>query len=776
MGRVMVSATSDSAGLQGTHPGPSEGWAQQLDAWRKQIDTRFAEVDPVFDPCMSEAHRVLTPEGMEAYLQQARFLGKMGRGPEPLLIFLSEWPAVARLLGEDALPPLAATIHAMWKSPNGKAIAPFLQSLLAVARRLPSPQAFCPYLDVAMGLMQRTTGSIHGLHATIPSPGLPLFFGQAPLLLGTLSVAGLQRWVDYGVRHHQHHPERQRDYFSLQSADAKAVLQRERSGTLLADQSRALDCYLRALWQTEAPLVPFSSQGPGPTQPYFDEMGFRLPDVLETRAGVHGIDRYRLALAHMVGHQRWSQPQVADNWSPMQRMAVEVFEDARIDTLLLRTYPGLRGAMLALHPWPRPEGCDESRYACLWHRLAMVSRALLDPNHGYTDPILLQTTEAFHRLMAQSPDGLANTRSVAELALRHVALSRRQSDQQAEVFFEGTDVDYRDDNRHLWIYLEEGDEEECFDERRQQAPPPEPQGLPPRHYPEWDHHTQTHKPDWVSLYERLHPSGNPTDIDRILNRHAALAKQLQRLLDALKPQERVRVRYQEEGSELDLDVAVRSLIDQRSGSMPDPRIHMSHRTDGRDIAVLLLLDLSESLNDPVAAGGDGATSVLALSREAVTLLAWAIEKLGDKLAIAGFHSNTRHDVRYHHIKGFSEPFDDAVKARLAGLEAAFSTRMGAAMRHAGHYLRHREADKKLLLVLTDGQPSDVDVADDRQLIEDARQAVLELDQHQIYTHCINLDPKADAYVSDIFGRRFTVIDQVKRLPERLPKLFMALTR
>ena len=102
--------------------------------------------------------------------------------------------------------------------------------------------------------------------------------------------------------------------------------------------------------------------------------------------------------------------------------------------------------------------------------------------------------------------------------------------------------------------------------------------------------------------------------------------------------------------------------------------------------------------------------------------------------------------------------------------------MGPALRHAGHTLEHRNADKKLLLVLTDGEPADIDVEDDQHLIEDCHKAVQELDQKGIYTHCINLDPKADDYVSDIFGTRYTVIDRVERLPEKLPKLFMALTK
>ena len=235
----------------------------------------------------------------------------------------------------------------------------------------------------------------------------------------------------------------------------------------------------------------------------------------------------------------------------------------------------------------------------------------------------------------------------------------------------------------------------------------------------------------------------------------------------------MRIRYQEEGSELDLDVALRSLIDFRSGATPDPRINMSHQHDSRDIAVMLLLDLSESLGNRPEGSEQ---TILELSQEAVSLLAWAIDQLGDAFAIAGFHSNTRHEVRYLHIKGYSEPWDEAVKSRLAAMEAGYSTRMGAAMRHAAHYLESQKADKKLLLILTDGEPADIDVKDEALLIQDARKAVQELDQKGIYSYCINLDSKADAYVSDIFGKQYTVIDNVLRLPEKLPALFMALTR
>lgn len=757
-------------------------------AYWRQLDTRFAQVETVFEDCMAEALSVLTREGVDAYLEAGRVIGRLGRGVEPMLAFMEEWPSTAQAVGEDALPAVMTLVMRIQKSPNGRAIAPFLQTLAPVARRLQSAAQLQHYLDITLDLMEHTTGSIHGHHTTFPSPGLPRFLAQAPNLLAQLTLGGLRNWVEYGIRHYRTHPERQQDYFRLQSADARAVLQRERHGTLLADVERKLDLYLRGLWRDHDHLVPYSTAFDEIRKPipYYDKLGMRLPDVYddfirpspargrgaggEGRVVISGLDRYRATLAHMVGHRRWSEAQIADNWSPFQRMAVEFFEDCRVDTLLIREYPGLARILLALHPKPAEDACDPETTSCLRHRLAMLSRAFLDPDHGYVDGVLNDFAARFHALMAQ---GESSTGEIASLALSYVAKTRRPSDQFARVHFDDTIVDYRDDNRQLWKFIEEGDEEEAFDAKRKLEPGEEIQGLPPRHYPEWDYASQTYRPDWASVYEGLHPSGHAADIDRLLAKHGALAKRLKKMLDLLKPQDKVRIRYQEEGSELDLDVAIRSLIDFKGGATPDPRINMSHRTDGRDIAVMLLLDLSESLNEK-AAGSD--QTILELSQEAVSLLAWSIDRLGDPFAIAGFHSNTRHDVRYLHIKGYSERWNDEVKARLAAMAAGWSTRMGAAIRHAAHYLAARPADKRLMLILTDGRPSDIDIHDERLLIEDVRQAVKELDRHGIFPYCISLDPRADEYVSDIFGYRYSVVDNIQRLPEKLPELFMALTK
>ncbi len=746
----------------------------ELAHYRERLNCNFAELEQVFPDCMEEAVSLLSEAGLKDYLDGASLICMIGRGFEPVLTYLEEMPRVAARIGENSLSLIAQTVWQISRTPNGKTIPFFLQTIAEAARRLGSEQLLRHYVELILDMMERTTVSIHGFHATHPSPGAIDMLQNMPLLLRQLSLEGLKNWIDYGIRNHAKHPERQRDYFGLQSADSRAIMQRERQGTLFIDNERKLNLYLKALWNSKTFLVPYSEAFDElrKPRPYYDALGIRLPDAYDASHGVSGIDRYRALLAHCAAHQRWSEAIIADNFSPFQRLAIETFEDARVDHLACQRYPGLRRILLALHPRPDENACNPETQSCIRHRLAMVSYAMLDADgHGYLNPFVVEFSQRFHQLMAE---GAQDTRTIATLALAFVAQTRRQSDQLPNIHFENIEVGYRDDNRHLWRFIESGDEEESFDDPKQRTQQQEDmQTLPPRLYPEWDYHSKTFRPDWVSLYESLHPSGDPDLIDRLLNKHAILARRLKQLMELLKPQQYVRIRYQEDGSELDLDVAIRSLIDFRSGHTPDPRINMSHRHDGRDIAVTLLLDLSASLDDTPPGCEQ---TILQLSQEAVSLLAHTIEGVGDEFAIAGFSSNTRHEVRYQHIKGFSEHWGAEVKARLAAMEAGYSTRMGSAIRHAGHYLKARKADKKLLLVLTDGEPSDIDVDDDRHLIHDCHKAVQELDQQGVYIHCINLDPKADDYVADIFGQHYTVIDRVERLPEKLPQLFISLTK
>ncbi|MDR0480804.1 MAG: VWA domain-containing protein [Gallionellaceae bacterium] len=747
------------------------------DTTQYKLNTNFTRAQNVFGDCLAYAQRNLSDEGVRAWIAAAERIARMGRGEEPVLVFLEEMPRVAGSIGEDAIGEVSEFTRKLARSPNSRAIAPFLQSLSAVARHLDSRDLFRDYLQLVLDVLARTTPKVHGIDSMYASACLPEFLASVPDLLGKVSLAGLKNWADYGIQGYPNDPDRQRDYFTLRSADSRAIVQRERHGTLFTDNERRLSLYLRALWQEELFFVPYSLDYDilRKPMPYIDALGLHLPDVydelpLPSGAAVSGLSRYRALIAHLAAHRRWSEAQIADNFSPFQRISVEIFEDSRVEWLAMQEYPGLRRLWQSLHPVPAEDACPEG-WSSIRHRLAMMSRALLDADHPYANPVIRRFAKRFHEVMR---GGDTSTRDMVQLGLDFITQTRQQSDLSAKIWFTDTEVGYRDDNRLLWRFIEEGDEE-VYEKRPERSDDADADDgkMPPRLYPEWQYSSQHYLPDWVSLYEHLHPQGDAAEIDRLLQKHAALAKKLQQIVDLLKPQQKVRVRYQEEGAELDLDVALRSLIDFKSGAQPDPRINMSHENDGRSVAVSLLLDLSASLGDVPP----GCTQTkLELSREAVSLLAWAVEKMGDPFAIGGFHSDTRHDVRYLHIKGYREHWSAQVKGRLAAMDAGYSTRMGAALRHAGHYLSHQSADKKLLLVLTDGEPADIDMDDPRTLIEDARIAVRELDSAGIYTFCISLDPGADEYVADIFGKRYAVIDNVARLPERLPQLFMALTR
>jgi nitric oxide reductase activation protein len=102
--------------------------------------------------------------------------------------------------------------------------------------------------------------------------------------------------------------------------------------------------------------------------------------------------------------------------------------------------------------------------------------------------------------------------------------------------------------------------------------------------------------------------------------------------------------------------------------------------------------------------------------------------------------------------------------------------MGTALRHAGRQLLQQPSQKRLVLVITDGEPADIDERDPRYLREDCRHAVDELSAQGVHSFCLTLDPQADAYVARIFGpNNYAIVDNVMALPERLPRMFSALT-
>lgn len=749
---------------------------EKLSAYQAQFSSSWEKAQQVFPQCVSEADRLLSAEGVNTYIEKAGFLGKIGLGVEPCLIYLEEMPEIASHIDEASLQLIADYVYQLGRSPNRKSVIPFLESLRSICRRVDDMASLKHYISIIDSFIQGTETVIHGHNSLYESAGLVQLLESIPQLIGQLSLQGVANFVRYGVLSYEGAPEQATEYFSLKSADARAIIQRERHGVVFKDVERHLDMLKESLWDCELPFATFTTSFDQLRKPvpYLDEHHIAVPDMYDSENGIDGLDRYRAMLAHMMAHQHWSSKLMADNFAPHMQLFISTFEDCRVERLAMARYPGLKKYFLALHPVPPLGDCDSKKQACLRYRATRLSRALIDDSFDAEDELIETFRQHFNGILLEKGED-SSTEDMRELGTLYYVKSRLHSDSLPDVYFDHTEISYRDDNRCMWFHHEENDEAEDFHENEYESADnidDENGGLPPRHYNEWDYLSESYRPDWTTVYERLHPAADAGDIDRLLEKHSELAKQLKKMIEMLKPQNRKRIRFQEEGEELDLDIALRSLIDFKNGSAPDPRINYSHITDSRNIAVMLLVDMSQSLNNTLQSGEQ---TLLQLSQESLAIMAWTVEQLGDRFAIAGFHSDTRHQVLYHHIKGYSEHYGEEVKSRLAAMQAGLSTRMGAAMRHAAHYLENQQAEKKLMLVLTDGEPSDIDSKDPRMLIEDTHRAVQELKQQGIYSYCINLDPRADEYVEDIFGSHYTIIDHVEKLPEQLPRVFMQLT-
>ncbi|MEY2780687.1 MAG: hypothetical protein RL307_391, partial [Pseudomonadota bacterium] len=426
--------------MYGHAPAPAEPAfddARWLAAWR-ELDCRLDGVQSAFEASVEQILERLTPAQQHGLWGIGRQLGKLGRGAAPVQAWLMHWPEVVTQLGDDDLNDVMHLIQVLHKSPNSAAIAPLLGTLSTAARRLGSSDGLRLYLQLIEQFTQSTTGSIHGLQQTQPSPGLLPLLNQVPQLLHWLSLAGLRRWVLHGARVHARHPQHQADYFALISPDSVAMMQRQRQGHLLVDVQRQLHLSLRALWNQDISLVPLTGDDAGAARIspglLLDALG--LPDVLQDLNGVPALTRYQLMIMHAAGHRAWSGQWVADNWSPAQRLAVEWFEDLRIDLLMLKRLPGLRKPLLALLPPVNPSDCNPVEHACLRHRLAVLSRAALDDHATDCQTVMAPWVSLLKALAKPDAD-------VAPLALSFVARTRLPSDALPQVWFEGTLWDWR---------------------------------------------------------------------------------------------------------------------------------------------------------------------------------------------------------------------------------------------------------------------------------------------------------------------------------------------
>ncbi|MAK86317.1 MAG: nitric oxide reductase activation protein NorD [Pseudomonas sp.] len=287
--------------------------------------------------------------------------------------------------------------------------------------------------------------------------------------------------------------------------------------------------------------------------------------------------------------------------------------------------------------------------------------------------------------------------------------------------------------------------------------------------PEWDYRKQCLQKDFVNLQLMLPRGAEAKPLPLHLS---PLARRLRRQFEHLR-NDRQWLRRQPQGSELDMQAWLDFHVERQNGQCAERGLFMEQRQNRRDLACLLLADLSMSTDAHL----DNEHRVIDVVIDSLLLFGEALSAVGDPFALYGFSSLRRQQVRMQELKSFRQPYGDETRGRIQALKPGYYTRMGAAIRQATELLGNCKQRRKLLLLVTDGKPNDLDLYEGRYGVEDTRQAVMEARKQGLLPFCITIDREAGDYLPYMFGANgYTLIKEPQQLPFRLPQLYKQLTQ
>lgn len=276
----------------------------------------------------------------------------------------------------------------------------------------------------------------------------------------------------------------------------------------------------------------------------------------------------------------------------------------------------------------------------------------------------------------------------------------------------------------------------------------EPEEMPGKiHYPEWDWRSASYREPGTTVLLSPASSGPQKWVDDTLASRRGMLDEIRRRFELLRAQ-RVQKRQQLDGEDIDLEACIGNHIERRAGLSPNLRVYRTQRHSRQNMAILLLVDVSGSTDGWIAPG----RRVIDVEREALLLVCMALNGLSEPYSVIAFSGEGPQAVVVRAVKGFNQRYDDAVAQRIAGLEPEHYTRAGAAIRHASMLLMCESVEHRLLILLSDGKPNDIDDYEGRYGIEDTRQAVTEAKLQGISPFCLTVDRQAAHYLPFIFGR------------------------
>lgn len=260
-------------------------------------------------------------------------------------------------------------------------------------------------------------------------------------------------------------------------------------------------------------------------------------------------------------------------------------------------------------------------------------------------------------------------------------------------------------------------------------------------YPEWDLHQERYRRGWCTVHEVEAPSKGAEPF--VASAGYGLRRPLARLGMGLDSCHR-----QAQGDDIDIDAAIEARVQAMAGSPRDDAVYLDSLRRRRDLAVLVLLDVSGSTGETSTTG----RTVHEQQRRVAAALTLALHELGDRVALFAFHSQGRSAVHLVPIKRFDDDLDGLVMQRLGGLVPAAYSRLGAAIRHGAAVLKEKGGtSRRLLVVLSDGLAYDHGY-EPAYGAADARRALAGARSEGVGCLCLSIGVSTDAdALRQVFG-------------------------
>ena len=665
------------------------------------------------------------------------------------------------------------------------------------------------------------------------------YFKSAPQILGRLSLQDLENWVQKGLEITDNGSRKGEAYFSLRIGASHKEVDVLVKGMELKDIHTVLDSYAESLMGRKVRIRSssiFYKNLPGLGRFFSVSDGSRvfIPSRMEIfREEELNFKTYKWALSHELAHLLFGTFAITQNETqrlfqyPATIPAFKIFEfleDERVDHRMGLLYPGLekdRQNIMDAYAAQRgrKDELGQSAFASAGFRLP-EKQASFSPRHH-------RLTELLNEAVARVTIPDCTVLDVLDLTLRlceawdgeAAACEPIESRETADrVFYRGV-LDFKlvEETRIGMANLVAGMTER-FREKNPGATPenivkalnrideaegPEsevllwqitdPDGLAGLSeqveseleeidkesrfrrtvlYDEWDNALEDYKKEWCRVREIDMSSTSLAFYDRTVQQYYGMVSLLRRQFGMLRPDRIKRYFREERGDDLDIDALVESLVERHAGITPSDRVYIRRDKKMRDVSVAFLVDMSFSTSEVLPSG----KRIIDVEREGLVMMAEALESIGDQWAVYGFSTERRDKVDFHVIHDFNEPFNDDVKMRFEGIKPVAQTRLGAAIRHANRLLGRQNSLIRLLILISDGRPYDVDYGDVDYAVEDTKMALWEGRTRGINSYCITVDKKSRDYLPHMYGEaNYTIIDNIDALPISLPLIYKKLT-